>query len=85
MILTDGTHLMSDESTEELHQFANSIGLRRSWFQDDRLHPHYDLTTRRMANKAILCDAVKVSPRELVRKCSRLYKEMENAIQEVYT
>jgi Protein of unknown function (DUF4031) len=29
---------------EELHQLAESIGLRRSWFQDHPRHPHYDVT-----------------------------------------
>lgn len=74
MILTDGTHLMSDASVEELHEFAQSIGLRRNWFQDHLLHPHYDLTTQRMANKAVLCGATRVDPKELVRKCSKLYE-----------
>lgn len=41
-----GGHLQAD-TDEELHVFAASIGLRRSWFQepDGRpWHNHYDLT-----------------------------------------
>lgn len=46
-------HLFAD-SDEELHVFAASIGLKRSWFQDhNRLH-HYDVTK----NKRL--DAIKL-------------------------
>lgn len=38
-------HLFVD-TIEELHTFAASIGMRRSWFQDKRLK-HYDLTSGR--------------------------------------
>ena len=38
-------HMFAD-SEEELHEFANKIGMRRIWFQDGRL-PHYDLTAKR--------------------------------------
>ena len=47
-VYTDGTHLIAD-SLDELHAFAAKIGLKRYWFQDaKKLHPHYDITTRRM-------------------------------------
>jgi hypothetical protein len=39
-------HLYAD-SVEELHAFARELGLRRGWFQDHRLLPHYDLTAGR--------------------------------------
>ncbi len=29
---------------ERLHVFAKSIGLKRSWFRDRPLFPHYDIT-----------------------------------------
>lgn len=35
-------HLTAD-TLEELHAFAARLGLRRSWFQADDRHPHYDL------------------------------------------
>jgi len=38
-------HLFAD-TEGELHAFAKSIGLRRSWFQP-KSFPHYDLTKRR--------------------------------------
>ena len=45
-------HMKSDTSVEELHRFAQMIGLRRSWFQDKRA-PHYDvcLSKRKQALK----------------------------------
>lgn len=39
-------HLTAD-TLEELHAFALRIGMRRSWFQDHRAAPHYDLTPGR--------------------------------------
>lgn len=45
MIYTDRMgHLISDTNIDELHQFAEQIGLRREWFQDKPGRPHYDLT-----------------------------------------
>lgn len=41
-------HLWTDGSVDELHIFAQSIGLRREWFQVSRgisgEFPHYDVT-----------------------------------------
>jgi len=73
MILVDFIgHLMSTENEEELHKFAEErLGLRRGWFQmsDASLkHPHYDLTTSRMIDKAIRSGAIQVSPAELIRR-----------------
>lgn len=43
----DGScHLTTDGSIDELHAFAQRIGLKREWFQDHGLVPHYDLTPR---------------------------------------
>ncbi len=36
------SHMMSDTSLEELHQFAESLGLKRSWFQRSG-GAHYDV------------------------------------------
>lgn len=38
-------HMFAD-SLEELHEFADKIGMKRTWFQDTKL-PHYDLTAKR--------------------------------------
>lgn len=57
-------HLFAD-STEELHVFARRIGMKRAWFQNNSVLPHYDLTISRREN-AILNGAVELSRRELI-------------------
>lgn len=59
-------HMFTDEATlDELHRVAAAIGMKRSWFQDERVK-HYDLTpTRRLA--AIAAGAIEVERREAVR------------------
>lgn len=57
-------HMYAD-SLEELHALARKIGLKKSWFQNHRLMPHYDLTTsRRVA--AILAGAIEKDWRHMV-------------------
>ena len=62
-------HLVSDASIEELHLFAENLGLRREWFQR-RSVPHYDLTGVRY-DLALAMGARLVSSRELVRSAVR--------------
>jgi hypothetical protein len=38
------SHLFTDGDIEKLHKFAESIGLKRAWFQNKKDLPHYDLT-----------------------------------------
>lgn len=52
------SHMMADD-LEELHQFAESIGLRRSWFQDKSIR-HYDVSKGKR-EEAIAKGAVEVS------------------------
>jgi len=56
-------HLVSDESYDELHEFAIRLGLRREWFQGD----HYDVPAAARA-EAVAAGAVAVDGRELVRR-----------------
>ena len=74
MILTDGVHLVSDMSPQELHDFARRIGLKRHWFHRTRTAhlPHYDLMSR-MKEKAIQAGAELVDRKELVQ---RAFKEV---------
>lgn len=69
MILTDGAHLVSDESLPELDQFACLIGLKPGWFQQHRI-PHYDLLGK-MVPRALRAGAQFVSTRELIRRAAR--------------
>lgn len=57
---THWSHMSSDTSVEELHEFAKKIGLKRSWFQDRRI-PHYDIT------KGKRFQAIKNGAKELPR------------------
>lgn len=59
-------HLTAD-TTEELHEFAKRIGMRREWFQAQSSTPHYDLTPAKRA-AALLAGAVFVSAREQAAK-----------------
>ncbi|GAA2223168.1 DUF4031 domain-containing protein [Streptomyces amakusaensis] len=56
------SHLVSDESYEELHHFASSIGCPRRAFERD----HYDVPSHRYP-AAVAAGALEVSPREVVR------------------
>jgi hypothetical protein len=66
MIITDGVHLVSTESEDELHQFAQRMGLKRAWYQNHPRHPHYDLTTDKAALRAYRMGATKVTPLTLL-------------------
>ncbi|MBZ0276269.1 MAG: DUF4031 domain-containing protein [Anaerolineae bacterium] len=63
-------HMACDGDLRELHEFAERLGLRRGWFQDHRLVPHYDLTPdRRML--ALQFGAREISAGDLVRTLKR--------------
>lgn len=57
-------HMFTDGDISELHEMAEAIGMKRSWFQDKRV-PHYDLREVRR-NDAIKLGAVSVTNREAV-------------------
>ncbi|MBG01435.1 MAG: hypothetical protein CL470_04110 [Acidimicrobiaceae bacterium] len=56
-------HLVSDESYDELHAFADSIGISRSSFQGD----HYDIP-KSMWLTAVNAGALPTDSRVLLRK-----------------
>lgn len=58
-------HLVSDTSYEELHAFANRLGLPRRIFQGD----HYDVPTE-VRERALSLGAQPVPGRELVQRLS---------------
>lgn len=57
------SHLASDASYEELHEFAARVGLPERGFDRD----HYDLPAE-WYDHAVAAGAVEVSSRELVRR-----------------
>ncbi|MBT1094883.1 DUF4031 domain-containing protein [Streptomyces sp. Tu102] len=56
------SHLVSDLSYDELHTFAEKLGVPRRAFERD----HYDIPSHRYAD-AVRAGAVEVSSREVVR------------------
>ncbi|KOV53666.1 hypothetical protein ADL00_33500 [Streptomyces sp. AS58] len=56
------SHLVSDVSYDELHAFAEGLGVPRRAFERD----HYDLPSHRYPD-AVSAGAVEVSSREVVR------------------
>lgn len=60
-------HLWTDGPIEELHQFAESIGMRRAWFQQHPTLPHYDLTPNRR-RLAVRAGATEVNMLEYMRQ-----------------
>lgn len=59
-------HMWADD-VEELHEFAAKIGMRREWFQDHRVIPHYDLVKLRRAF-AVKLGAVETDTRTWLRQ-----------------
>lgn len=71
MIFTDGVHLVSDTSLDELHAFAERLGLSRRRFHGLRKgHPHYD-TKANLRGYALMDGAREVKTLELVRRMVR--------------
>lgn len=66
MVYTDGVHLIAD-SWDELHKFAQSIGLKREWFQQHPRHPHYDIITASKMRRAIKAGAIKMRSIEMFK------------------
>lgn len=60
-------HLTTDGPLEDLHAFAARIGMKRSWSQDHKLMPHYDLTPARRA-AAVALGAAEVSGMDQARQ-----------------
>ena len=56
-------HLVSDRTLDELHEFADGLGLRRLGFQGD----HYDVTAGQR-ERALVAGAEAVRSRDLVRR-----------------
>lgn len=77
-------HLVAD-SLDELHAFADRLGLQRRWFQSETLYPHYDVT-KSVRIRALALGAQGAN-RETIVSCAKrmrsemiqLYKEASSA------
>lgn len=63
-------HLTTDGTIEELHAFAAKIGMKRAWFQDHVLLPHYDLTPGKR-DDALDAGAEEMPMREQLRQARK--------------
>ncbi len=85
-VYTDNVHIVSDVGLDELHAFANEIGLKRCWFEGvKKKHPHYDLTNdknvplvckmtgKKFIEKAVENGAIVVRRRKIKEICIKLY------------
>jgi len=63
----------ANDDIDELHAFAQRIGLQRKWFQADARFPHYDVTPG-MHRRALACGATLLGRTEFVRTCAREVK-----------
>jgi hypothetical protein len=70
-------HMTSDTSIEELHLFAEKLGLKREYFQDKNHFYHYDITENKF-NMAISMGAIVVDARTLVHYAKKLYYDNKN-------
>lgn len=62
--IVQSCHMFTDSlDLEELHVFAERIGMKRAWFQESRVAPHYDLTQSRRA-LAVSLGAIELGRRE---------------------
>lgn len=78
MILFDGIHLATTGEIKELHDFAKSIGLKASWFQNDGRLEHYDILSNRISSEIIRNDFVKkISMKDMVRLSSNMLPDSE--------
>ncbi len=57
------SHLISNSSLDELHSFAQTLGVPRHAFQED----HYDIPER-LLSKALAQGAALVDPRDLLHQ-----------------
>lgn len=59
-------HMVTDGNTEELHIFAEKIGLRRAYYQNkNKRNPHYDLSPTKQT-MAISLGAIRVANEKLI-------------------
>lgn len=67
-------HLLAD-SLDELHLFAEGLGLRRAWFQRSASYPHYDITVSVRA-MAIRSGAIAATRSEIISCAKKLKEEL---------
>lgn len=72
-------HLVAD-SLDELHGFADLLGLRRGWFQDRASYPHYDVTVS-VRERALQLGAMHGDRRTIIG-CAKALKAQLHALRD---
>ncbi|WP_198850843.1 DUF4031 domain-containing protein [Alicyclobacillus sp. SO9] len=72
MLYTDGIHLISDTSVDELTRFGEELGLKREWIHWTPGRPHFDLINEEIRSKAIRAGAKRTHRREFVAALRRM-------------
>ena len=75
MLFRSWCHLLAD-SLDELHQFAQSIGLKKEWFQGHTKYPHYDMNENRR-KIAVKKGAIEIDKRTTIEKAKKLKAEFD--------
>lgn len=70
-------HMTSDASLDELHEFAEKLGLKREWFQDKDKYLHYDIVNSKF-ELAISLGARPVDVRTAAHYSRKLYEDNKN-------
>lgn len=73
----DWCHLVAD-SIDELHTFAARLGLKREWFQERTMYPHYDVTVS-VKERALAMGACPGDKRAIILCAKRLRVELTTA------
>jgi len=66
MIVTDGVHMIATSGLNELHEFAEKLGFKKSWLHQTPGRSHYDLTTPNAKKRALQAGAKLVDSREFI-------------------
>lgn len=74
MIFSDGVHLISSESIDELHKYCNKINIKKCWFHNSKNKPHYDIPKLKRLNFfKNNPEVIIISSREIVKILNKLY------------
>ncbi len=71
------SHLVAD-TVDELHAFAEELGLKRVWFQSTGTIPHYDLTVYKR-REAVRQGAKEITMREMGQRICAWRKIIKGA------
>ena len=77
MIVSDGVHITSGISIQDLHVQMARIGIKRCWFHSGSKYPHYDAPKRLRGDELFRMypEIKKIHSRDLMTICLRIKEE----------